>query len=143
MGHVINNSSTNVSFYLMTWLYRRVIGYFFNKRDMIFHMMYIKTTSFNLVIGHQALIESRCWYSIFKASSANFRFYESSHRYAEKITPPPPNCIHVDTFINDLWKGSKIRLKTIIPIISWTKRLQQIYTNSLQFRIYKRGTLER
>lgn len=28
---------------------------FFNGRDMIFHMMYIKTTSFNLVIGHQAL----------------------------------------------------------------------------------------
>lgn len=40
-------------------------------------------------------------------------------------SPPKKNCIHVDTFINDLWKGRKIRLKTIIPIISWTTRLQQ------------------
>lgn len=53
--------------------------FFFSIKEMWFFIWCIWSPPFNLVIGPQALIESRCWYSIFKASSSNLRFYDIVH----------------------------------------------------------------
>lgn len=62
--------------------------FFFSIKEMWFFIWCIWSPHFNMVIGPQALIESRCWYSIFKASSSNLRFYDIVHIFLTIIHNP-------------------------------------------------------